>query len=313
MAASPVATPVSAGRLVFDRLAQLKTALIAAAFVAVFWDLLDFIPPNYGVLAHAWRFEADWSHGPLIPLFSVYLVYLRWEHVRRCPARYAWSGLVVLAGGLAMYLWALSGLLPVAYARPLAMMFSLLGVIVLLHGWPILRYVWLPWMYLFFAIPIPQRMYFAMTNPLRRLAASVASSALSVVPDLDVHRVGSNLEYMYKGATGVIGVADACSGMRSTVTLCALGVAVAFMAERPLWQRLILVVACVPIATFCNMIRVTVTCYLHVFVDPKYATGQYHMMLGLVVIALAFAIFSGLGWVLNRLFVEDPAGAASPR
>lgn len=94
--------------------------------------------------------------------------------------------------------------------------------------------------------------------------------------------------------------------MRSTVTLCALGVAVAFMSDRPRWQRIVLVLSCVPIATFCNFIRVTVTCWLHVFVDPKYASGQYHMMLGLIVILLAFGIFSGLGWVLNQLVVEEP-------
>ena len=150
-------------------------------------------------------------------------MYLRWEHVRRCPVRYAWLGLVVLLAGLATYLCALSGLVLFAYARPLSMMIALLGVIVMQCGLPAMRYLWLPWVYLFFAVPIPQRMYFALTNPLRRMAASVASLVLGVVPDLRVERVGSNLEYVYKGATGVIGIADACSGMRSTVTLCALG------------------------------------------------------------------------------------------
>ena len=224
-------------------------------------------------------------------------------------------GLLVLLTGLGTYLWTLAGGLLFAYARPLAMLVTLLGAIILLCGLPVLRYVWLPWLYLFFAIPIPQRIYFAMTDPLRRMAATVAATVLGAIPGLglDLRRVGSNLEYTYGGTTGVIGVADACSGMRSTVTLCALGVAVAFMSERPAWQRVILVLACVPIATFCNFIRVTVTCWLHVFVDPKYASGEYHMMFGLVVILLAFGIFSGLGWVLNRLFVEEPESEATPR
>jgi exosortase len=227
--------------------------------------------------------------------------------------RLAGLGVPILAGGLGLYLWALSGNLPFGYARPLALMISLLGVIVLLCGLPVLRHVWLPYLYLFFAIPMPSRMYFALTDPLRRMAATVAATVLGLVPGLHVERVGSNLEYAYGGMSGMIGVADACSGMRSTVTLCALGVAVAFMSERPAWQRVILVLACVPIATFCNFIRVTVTCFVHVFVDPKYATGQYHMMLGLVVIVLAFGIFSGLGRVLSRLVVEEepepePAG-----
>jgi len=95
---------------------------------------------------------------------------------------------------------------------------------------------------------------------------------------------------------------------------------VACMSDRALWHRIVLVLACVPIATFCNFIRVTVTCWLHVFVDPKYASGDYHMMLGLVIIVLAFGIFSGIGWILNRLVVDEdeaepelaePAGSSS--
>jgi len=291
----------------FDRLAQVKAALLVAALTAVFWELLDFIPPSYGKLVHAWRYESDWSHGPLIPVFSAYLVYLRWDKLRRIPVRWAWLGLPILLLGLGLYLWVLSGSLPFDYARYLALMTCVLGLIVLTCGVPALRYLWLPWLYLFFAIPIPSRMYFYLTNPLRWLAAGVASTVLSLWPELNVERVGSNLEYLYRGQSGTIGVADACSGMRSTVTLCALGVAVAFMSDRPTWQRIILVLSCVPIATFCNFIRVTITCWLHVFVDPKYASGQYHMMLGLLVILLAFGIFSGLGWLLNRLVVEEPA------
>lgn len=284
---------------------RLKTALIAGAFFAAFWDLLSFAPGRWGELVYAWLFASDWSHGPLIPVFSAYLIYSRWEYIRATPVRGAWLGVAPLLAGLAIYLWALSGNLPFGYARPLAMMIALLGLLILAFGVKPWRHLWLPWAYLFFAIPMPQRLYFALTNPLRRLAATVASAMLSVVPDLHVERVGSNLSWEYRNLAGVIGVADACSGMRSTVTLCALGVAVAFMSDRPRWQRIVLVLACVPIATFCNMIRVTTTCFLHVFVDPKYAEGNYHMMLGLAVILLAFGIFNGLGWVLNQIVVED--------
>ena len=309
MAAKP-ARLQNPGQLTFDQTAQLKTAIIVAGFVAVFWNLLDFIPP-LGVLTYAWLYEADWSHGPLIPLFGAYLVHTKWERIRRCRVRHTWVGLIVMLVGLAGFLLALSGQLNFGYAKPFSMMVTLFGVIVLLCGLPVMYYVWLPWLYVFFAIPLPQRLYFAWTNPLRRIAAEVASAVLGFLPGLHIERIGSNLEYVYRGMSGVIGVADACSGMRSTVTLCAVGVAVACIAERPLWHRIVLVLACVPIATFCNFIRVTITCYLHIFVDPKYATGQYHMMLGLVVIGLAFGIFSAIGWILNHLFVEAPEADAS--
>lgn len=304
MAAIPATAPGGRG-LRFDRPAQVKAALVGVAFIAVFWHQLSFIPP-LGDLVHTWVNQMDWSHGPLIPVFSAYLVYLKWDRIRRCAVRGGWLGLPLLLGGLFIYVAAIAGAVPFGAVRPVAMLLALLGVLVLVCGVPALYYLWLPWLYLFFAVPIPQRMYFALTDPLRRMAATVASTVLTLWPELHVERVGSNLEYLYQGATGVIGVADACSGMRSTVTLCALGVAVACMSERPLWHRLVLVAACVPIATFCNFIRVTVTCWLHIFVDPKYAEGQYHMMLGLLIILLAFGIFSGLGWILGHLFIEEP-------
>jgi exosortase len=303
MAANPKTVPATE-RITFDGPARMQAAVLGVLFVIAFWELLDFTPPNLGGLAYAWLHKADWSHGPLIPLFSAYLVYLKWDQIRRCPVRYTWPGLVILLGAFMVYALSLAGVLAFAYLRPFSMLVALLGVIVMLNGVPVLRYAWLPWLYLFFAIPLPQRIYFMLTDPLRRLAASVASAVLSIFPNLELERTGSNLVYMYEGRIGKLGVADACSGMRSTVTLCAVGVAVAFMSERPLWQRIVLVLACVPIATFCNLIRVIVTCLLHVFVDPKYTTGNYHMMLGLAVIGLAFAMFSGLAWAMNHLFVE---------
>jgi exosortase len=308
MTVEPLASS-EARLLAFDRAAQVKTAVVVALFIAAFWHLLSFIPP-LGWLTYSWVYEADWSHGPLIPVFSAYLVYHRWDRIRRCPVRHTWVGAVLLALGLALYVWSLTGLL-FAYAKALAMMVTLLGLLIFLLGLPALWYLWLPWLYLFFAYPLPSRLYFAWTTPLRRIAAEVAAAVLSLT-GLHIERVGANLEYIYRGVSGNIGVADACSGMRSTVTLCALGVAVACMSDRPLWHRIILVLACVPIATFCNFIRVTTTCWLHVYVDPKYATGDYHMMLGLAIIVLAFGIFSGLGWILNRLVVEEEAADDEP-
>jgi exosortase len=194
---------------------------------------------------------------------------------------------------------------PMGYPRALMMLLCLGGVVVFLCGLPIMRLVWVPWLYLLFAVPLPKSVYFTLTDPLRRIAAVVATQALSLFPGLDIEKVGSTIEYVYQGQNGALGVADACSGMRSTMTLCALGVAVAFISNRPWWQRVIMVAACVPIAVFANCVRVTTTCVLHIFVDPKYAGGTYHTLLGLVTLLIAFGIFSALGWFLSNLLVED--------
>ena len=282
----------------FDRPAQVRAAVVGVAFVAVFYNVLLN-------LMYSWYNNADWSHGWLIPLFSIYLIRLRWDRVRRSPVRYTWVGLVLLLGSLTVYQFSLWAIV-IGYLRPFSMLVALLGVIIFLCGLPILRYVWLPWMYLFFAVPLPKGVYLGLTDPLRRIAALLATYALGLFPNLDIEKVGSTIEYVYQGTSGALGVADACSGMRSAMTLCALGVAVTFVSDRPWWHRVVMIGSCVPIAVFSNFIRVTTTCILHVFVDPKYAGGTYHTLLGLVTLLVAFGIFGGLGWLLNNLFVDEP-------
>jgi exosortase len=300
MASAPVAAPATTLR--FDRPAQIRAAIVAAAFVGVYYSvLLD--------LQFRWR-SADWSHGWLIPFFSIYLVYRRWDRVKRAPVRYTWVGLLLMLAALGIYQYSLWGLI-IGYLRPFSMLVCLLGVIIFLCGLPIVRHIWVPWLYLFFAVPIPKGYYFALTDPLRRMAATVATHVLNLFPNLEIERVGSTIHYVYMGQSGTLGVADACSGMRSTMTLCALGVAVTFVSDRPWWQRLIMIASCIPIAVFSNFVRVTTTCVLHVFVDPKYAGGTYHTILGLGTLLLAFGVFAGLGWLLNNLFVEEPAAEAA--
>ncbi len=308
--ASVAAAP--AWRIRFEPFDRLKAGAVAVLFVAVFWPLFDFIPPDFGALVYAWTHEMDWSHGPMIPVFSAYLVYQFWDQIKRCPIRNTWLGAPIMLIGLALYQLTLWQVIPFGYTRELGMMITLLGVIITLCGLPVLYYAWLPWAYLFFAIPLPQQIYFGLTNPLRKWSAEMVSILFGAVPNLIIERSGSNLSYIYQGKRGMIGVADACAGMRLTVALCALGVAVAYLAPRPAWHRLIMVLACIPIATLCNFLRVAITCYLHIFVDPKYSSGTYHMMLGLFILPVAFFLFWGVGWILQHLVVEDADDEAEP-
>jgi exosortase len=303
MASVPMPMRDADGRIEADRNALLAGGVIAVAFIAAFWYPLND-------LAHAWRNSMDWSHGPIIPLFSAYLVYTQWEKVKRCPIKYTSIGLVLLVAGLVLYQISLWWIV-IGYIRPASMLLCLLGIIIYLCGLPVVRYVWVPWLYLFFAVPLPKGVYFAITDPLRRIAATITTALLRLVPDLDIERIGSTIEYVYGTRSGHLGVADACSGMRSTITLCAIGVAVAFVSDRPRWQRIVLVASCVPIAVFSNLIRVATTCVLHIFVDPKYAEGDYHTALGLVTMLIAFMMFSGLAWLLGAIFVETPDDEAT--
>ncbi len=85
----------------------------------------------------------------------------------------------------------------------------------------------------------------------------------------------------------------------------ALGVAMAYLHYRPVWQRIILLASTIPIAIFCNIVRVTVTGFIYVLIHPKYTQVIYHDMLGLGMLPLAFALYGFLAWFMTSLFIEE--------
>jgi exosortase len=160
---------------------------------------------------------------------------------------------------------------------------------------------------LIFAVPLPQRYYVAITMPMRQLAAGIAAILLSLVKDLDATASGVIIDMIYKGRPldPPLNVAEACSGMRLLMTFLALGVAMAYLHYRPIWQRIILLASAIPIAIFCNMVRVTITGFIYIFGDPKYAHGIWHDGLGMLMLGLAFGLYYFLAWFMSSLFVEE--------
>jgi exosortase len=142
---------------------------------------------------------------------------------------------------------------------------------------------------------------------MRIWAASAASGLLSLVKDLDARASGVVIDVFYKGEhiKPALDVAEACSGMRLLMAFVALGVAMANLLKRPIWQRLVLLVSTIPIAILCNIIRVTVTGFIHVLIDPKYAQGVYHDLLGISMLFLAFGFYGALAWFMSNVVVEE--------
>jgi len=105
-----------------------------------------------------------------------------------------------------------------------------------------------------------------------------------------------------------LNVAEACSGMRLLMAFLALGVAMAYLEYRPVVHRLVLVGSTIPIAIFCNMLRVLITGLIHIFVGPQYASCTMHTLLGLLILLVAFGLYGLLAWIMNRLYVEESEG-----
>jgi len=266
-------------------------------------------------LVYVWGHNGDWSHGFIIPLFSLYYLYLQRHRMPLdLPARsrlagVAGAGLLALAFGLYVY----CTLAKISYPKSVALVISVLGVVMMTCGWSWTRWSWFAIAFLLFALPLPQRLYVQLTMPLRFIAAEVSAAILAFLPGMEAEAHGAVVEYFYQGKSQTLDIEQACSGMRLLMTMTALGVAMAFVSERPLWHRLVMILACVPIAIVCNMIRVTTTGFMVVFGRNDLAKGFWHTMLGLGMLMIAIGLYGAISYVLNHLFIEHEPDEACER
>ncbi|MHC4691586.1 MAG: exosortase/archaeosortase family protein [Planctomycetota bacterium] len=250
--------------------------------------------------------EPNWSHGLLIPFFSLYFINQYKKEILNLQIRPNYLGLVFLIFGIAFY--TLNGASPSGYAylQPISMIAILGAVVLFLGGWRLVKYTCLPIAFLVFAVPLPRRYYVAFTMPMRHLAAEISAMLLNLLGDLDATASGVVIDVVYKGRhLEPLNVAEACSGMRLLMAFLALGVAMAYLHYRPVWQRIVLLASTIPIAICCNIVRVTVTGFIYVIIHPKYTQGFYHDMLGLAMLPLAFALYGVIAWFMSSLFVEE--------
>ncbi len=284
--------------------ARVRIAVVVALIVAVYWGSIRTH------LVGRWLNDGNWSHGWLIPLFSLYLLNAKRDELARCCPKASYVGAVILMLSLAMYFVA-AWRLRMAYPQALSIVGTIFGTTLLLGGWRVMRVAWFPILFLVLAVPLPDRVYVSMTMPLRQLASSAAAALMPLfVSGLHTDAQAVVIDYVLPGRPpGTLNVEEACSGMRLMMAFITLGVAMSYVGDRPAWQRLVMVMFCLPIAVFCNTIRVTVTGLLIVVGAKEWATGLPHQLLGIVMLILALSLFGLLGYVLGHLYVDVPEDA----
>jgi exosortase len=276
----------------------LKIALIGTLIVWLF---------HYQVYAcvRLWA-DPSWSHGFLIPLFSLYFLNQRKHELLTVQTSPNYLGLLFLI--LCLVLFPLNLVqFKVGYFNQLLVLATAGSVVLFLGGWKLVKYTWLPIGFLFFAIPLPDRLLKMITIPMRMAAAEISTAVLNLYPRLEAVASGVVIDVAYKGVRiePPMDVAEACSGMRLLLAFLALGVAMAYLHYRPFWQRIVLLLSTIPIAILCNIIRVTITGFIYVLISPQYAQGIYHDMLGMAMLPLAFGLYGLLAWFMSSLFVDE--------
>jgi exosortase len=286
--------------------------LIKAGVLALLVVVLNI--RQFHWLAERYR-DANWMHGYLIPLFSLYLLFARRAELFSAPRRTSLLGLVIMLGCLA---GEFLGIYPIQnyMISQIFMVGSIFGLVLYLAGGAVMRVAWLPILFLLFAVPIPDTIYSRLAYPLQSLAARGAVGFLNIFPSFNITAVAgsSTMDFLsISKAPCKLQVAEACSGMKLLMAFLSLGVAMAYLDYKPVWQRVILVAVAIPIAIFCNVLRVIITAVMFYLDHPELGTKFMHSFTGMLMLIPAFGLLWLLAKLLGRIFVEeDEAQADSP-
>lgn len=278
----------------------MKIGLITALFAAVFWPnlrrLWDKTNPING--------EPNWGHAVCVPIIGLYFLYANRDELLRQPIQTRWEGMLIMLGGILFYGWAIwPG--QNDFFKDFGMVVALFGLVLLLTGWHVMKIAWFPILYLVCAIPWPSLFYSRLASPLQALAASVSVGVLRFT-GVEAINTGTKIRMMpFTPDERVLNVAEACAGLRSLMTFITVGAAVAFLSNRPLWQKIFITISAIPIAIFCNVMRVAGQGLLDYYVSHELSEGFAHQFAGIVMLVPAFFLILGVGWVLDHLFIEE--------
>jgi exosortase len=266
--------------------------------IAILVTLIGFL--YYQILAGLvldWWTDPNFSHGFLIPVFSAFVAWQNRKRLGALQPKPSWFGLVIIAGALALLIVGVLG--AEFFLSRSSLVFLLAGLVIYFFGWGHFRALLFPWAFLFFMIPIPVIVFNQVAFPLQFLAAQFANSLLSFV-GVPVLRDGNVIQL----PTMSLEVAQACSGIRSLMSLGALAVIFGYFAENRILPRVLLALASIPIAVAANGLRIMGTGLLGYYWDPDKAEGFFHEFQGWVIfvisLAMLFAFHTVLHWLTSR-------------
>ena len=269
-------------------------------------------------LANDWWVDENYSHGLLIPFVIGYILWLQRDKLADEKSRptLLWGGLAI--GFALLALWAgVAG--AELYTQRLSLLLILAGIILYFFGGRLLRLMFVPLVLLFLSIPIPAIVFNRIAFPLQLFASRCAVWSMSVL-GIPVLREGNIIELKPLNSieTRKLEVVEACSGIRSLMTLMTLAVVFAyfthprsddgngpkgpfsFLRSYGFWRSAILVGSAVPIAILTNAARVSGTGVLSHYYGTQVADGFFHSFSGWAVYIVAFLLLFAVGWILDR-------------
>jgi len=249
-----------------------------------------------GRLAQQWTHDPNFSHGFFVPAFSLFVLWQERGRLSALPVKPSWTGLPIVL--LALCVLVLGNLGAELFLSRTSLLVLMAGLVIFFLGWQYFRAVLFPWAFLLLMIPIPSILFNQITFPLQLLASKVASDVLPLA-GVPVLREGNviGLPLMQ------LEVAEACSGIRSLLSLATLTIIYGYLMETRIWIRVLLALASVPIAVAANSFRIVGTGLLVQYWDPEKAEGFFHLFSGWLVFVMSLAIVFALHKLMRTIFV----------
>jgi exosortase len=269
-------------------LPPVSLGLAAALVGALVWTYWLIIP---GLVAQWWD-EPEYSHAFLIPIVSGALAWSRRDELARLPIRPGYWGLAVMAFALVVYVTGKVG--ADLFLQRLSLVMMITGGVLYVAGARVLGALLFPLAFLVLMIPLPGIIFNSIAFPLQLLAAKVSSVALEAV-GVPVFREGNVMHL----AAASLDVEEACSGIRSLLSLIALGVLYGHLAFSTWLPRILLMLLVPPIAIAANVLRVFVAGLLAHYVSVETALGVFHTAGGWAVFAIAAAFLVGASRLMS--------------
>jgi len=245
-------------------------------------------------LVQQWIDDPNYSHELFVPFCAAILLWVKrkaWLETRLAPS-ISGTFLIVAAMGLLV-----AGTLGAELFLPRFSLCLLLGgLIVYFAGWPMLRAMLAPWLILFLMIPLPAVVFNEIAFPLQLLASRIASGVLDVL-QVPVLREGNIIVL----PSMLLDIVEACSGLRSLMSLITIAVLYGLLFERRVWMRCLLALLAVPIAVIANAFRIVLSGLLAEYVNTRLAEGFFHAFSGLLLFWLSLAALAGIHSASIRL------------
>jgi exosortase len=256
------------------------TALALVLLVASFGILYRQVVVT---LIRDWRVDDNYSHGFLIVPIALYLVWERRSMLAATVRRPSAAGLAIVLVSVAALGAGVLG--AEMFLTRVSMLGTLAGLVVFMFGWAQLRVLAFPLSFLLLMIPLPAIIFNQIAFPLQILASKFGELAL-VVAGVPVLREGNVIVL----SNTTLEVAEACSGIRSLISLLTLAVVYGYLVDGRAWARIALALASIPVAIVANGVRVAGTGIAAHYIGPEAAEGFFHEFSGWLVFVVAFLL-----------------------